>query len=292
MFRIVFAVAIDYHKQHPGLISDHLFGEFNSKAEAEEWAESILGDEDVSYEVLPFMLVQKADPGIEGMVVDDKGNIELTEEKVELLYKTMKRLRKQAKKARKAEEKNPGFDTDEDDYERSVSDAVAASASVNTGLLIDPEVCTCIGKPPWSQKCPVHGTEALAKQMDIAREITKKSAEQHPANDYKNPPDQSLIDDLHEMADYVDDSHDHDELHAAASLIALVPKWRSKEYIRRWIDELLRLHWHLLAEEEDETLKVPTPAQTAAGPVPHRGKTKGSFIPMTERSMVKSRRLR
>lgn len=278
MFRIVFAVAIDYHKQHPGLISDHLFGEFNSKAEAEEWAESILGDEDVSYEVLPFMLVQKADPGIEGMVVDDKGNIELTEEKVELLYQTMKRLRKKAKKARKAEEKNPGFDTDEEDGDgwKTITEAR----------------CTCIGKPPWSPKCPVHGTEALKKQMEIAREITKKSAEQNPANDYKNPPDQALIDDLHEMADYVDDSHDHDELHAAASLIALVPKWRSKEYIRRWIEELFKLHSHLLDEEEDETLKVPTPAQTAAGPVPHRGKTKGSFIPMTERSMVKSRRLR
>lgn len=48
---------------------------------------------------------------------------------------------------------------------------------------------------------------------------------------------------LHEAADRCNDSHDHDELHAAGAALSGDPVWASSEpYIARWIHGLVELH--------------------------------------------------
>lgn len=48
---------------------------------------------------------------------------------------------------------------------------------------------------------------------------------------------------LHDAADETDDSHDHDELHAAGAVLESDPIWAATTpYIARWIAGLVELH--------------------------------------------------
>lgn len=54
---------------------------------------------------------------------------------------------------------------------------------------------------------------------------------------------------LHDAADRVDDSHDHDELHAAATVLASDPIWASTTpYVTRWLEGLSLLHEGVIHE--------------------------------------------
>lgn len=54
----------------------------------------------------------------------------------------------------------------------------------------------------------------------------------------------------HEAADRTNDSHDHDELHAAAQVLGSDPIWaESDRYVSRWLQGLRELH-HLPSSPE------------------------------------------
>jgi hypothetical protein len=62
----------------------------------------------------------------------------------------------------------------------------------------------------------------------------------------------SLSKRLHQLADQADDAHDHDELHAAGSIVEMgMYRQGMRGYVSRWVDELLKLHDERLGPNRD-----------------------------------------
>lgn len=70
---------------------------------------------------------------------------------------------------------------------------------------------------------------------------------------------------LHEIADTMNDAADHDELHAAAALLAHDNSARGQDYVGRWLAALISRHVYPQGTSKGDDLERREPTNGSAG---------------------------